>query len=235
MEDNCFTMLCWFLPYIHMSQSQVCMLPLPLEPPCQLPSHPTPLGCHRLLGLSSLPHTANPHWLSVWHMVIVNVNVHTFVNVHMFWCYSLSLSHPFLPLLCLQVCSLCLCLHWKWKCKSLSCVWLSATPWTGLPGSSVHGILQARTLEWVAFPFSRGSSQPRDQTQVFHIAGGFFTSWVTRGAKNTGVGNLSLLQQIFLTQELNQSRLHCRRIFYQLRYQGSLVLKKHFMILCYFC
>ena len=41
---------------------------------------------------------------------------------------------------------------------------------------TVHGILQARTLEWVAFPFSRGSSQPRDQTQVPHIAGRFFTS-----------------------------------------------------------
>ena len=41
---------------------------------------------------------------------------------------------------------------------------------------TVHGILQARTLEWVAFPVSRGSSQPRDQTQVFHVAGGFFTS-----------------------------------------------------------
>ena len=44
------------------------------------------------------------------------------------------------------------------------------------PGSSVHGILQARILEWVAIPFSRGSSQPGDQTQVSHIAGGFFTS-----------------------------------------------------------
>ena len=40
----------------------------------------------------------------------------------------------------------------------------------------VHGILQARTLEWVAFPFSRGSSLPRDQTQVSCIADGFFTS-----------------------------------------------------------
>ena len=40
----------------------------------------------------------------------------------------------------------------------------------------VHGILQARILEWVAFPFSRGSSQPRDQTQVSRIAGRFFTS-----------------------------------------------------------
>ena len=40
----------------------------------------------------------------------------------------------------------------------------------------VHGILQARILEWVAFPSSRGSSQPRDRTQVSRIAGGFFTS-----------------------------------------------------------
>ena len=40
----------------------------------------------------------------------------------------------------------------------------------------VHGILLARILEWVAFPFSRGSSQPRDQTQVSHIEDGFFTS-----------------------------------------------------------
>ena len=45
---------------------------------------------------------------------------------------------------------------------------------------TVHGILQARILGWVAFPFSRGSSQPRDQTQVSHTAGGFFTSWATR-------------------------------------------------------
>ena len=45
-----------------------------------------------------------------------------------------------------------------------------------LPGSPVQGILQARILEWVAFLFSRGSSQPRDQTQVSRIVGGFFTS-----------------------------------------------------------
>ena len=47
---------------------------------------------------------------------------------------------------------------------------------------TVHGILQARILEWVAVPFSRGSSQPRDQIQVSHIAGGFFTSQATRKA-----------------------------------------------------
>ena len=48
------------------------------------------------------------------------------------------------------------------------------------PGSSVHGILQARILEWVAIPFSRGSFQPRDQTWVSHTAGGFFTIWNTK-------------------------------------------------------
>ena len=44
------------------------------------------------------------------------------------------------------------------------------------PGSSIHGILQARILEWVVIPFSRGSSRPRNRTQVSCVAGGFFTS-----------------------------------------------------------
>ena len=50
------------------------------------------------------------------------------------------------------------------------------------PGSSVHGILQARILEWVAISFSRGSSWPRDWTQVSHIAGRCFNLWATREA-----------------------------------------------------
>ena len=68
-------------------------------------------------------------------------------------------------------------LLWKWK--SLSHVRLLATPWTIY---TVYGILQARTLEWVAFPFSRGSSQLRDWTQVSCIVGRFFTSWDIREA-----------------------------------------------------
>ena len=48
------------------------------------------------------------------------------------------------------------------------------------PGSSVQGILQARTLEWVAMPSSRESSQPRDGTQASCITGGFFTVSATR-------------------------------------------------------
>ena len=60
--------------------------------------------------------------------------------------------------------------------QSLSCVRLFATPWD----YTVHGTLQARIPEWIAIPFSRGSSQSRDRTQVSCIAGGFFTSWATR-------------------------------------------------------
>ena len=53
---------------------------------------------------------------------------------------------------------------------------------------TVHGILRARMLEWVAVPFSRGSFQLRDQTQVSCILGGFFTSWATREAQEYGSG-----------------------------------------------
>ena len=86
---------------------------------------------------------------------------------------------------------------------------------------TVRRILQARILEWVTFPFSRGSSQTRDGTQVFCIAGGFFTSWATGKPNKTGMGSLFLFQWIFPAQECNQSLLHCRWILYQLRYQGS--------------
>ena len=58
---------------------------------------------------------------------------------------------------------------------------------------TVHGILHTSILECVAFPFSRGSFQPRDRTHVSHIAGEFFTSWATAKLKDTGVGSLSLL------------------------------------------
>ena len=52
------------------------------------------------------------------------------------------------------------------------------TPWT-----TVHGILQAKILEWVAVPFSRGYSQPRDRNQVSNNVGRFFTSWDTTEAQ----------------------------------------------------
>ena len=84
-------------------------------------------------------------------------------------CIFLLLILPFLNLLiCVLVTQSCLTL-----CDPMDC-----SP----VGSSVHGILQARILEWVAISFSRGSSEPRDQTQVSCIVGSFFTDWATREA-----------------------------------------------------
>ena len=84
-----------------------------------------------------------------------------------------------------------------------------------------------RILEWVAISSSRRSSRPRDWTQVSHTAGGFFTSWATREVQEYWVGTLALLQGIFPTQEQNQGLLHCRQIFYQLSYKGSLGIQVH--------
>ena len=75
---------------------------------------------------------------------------------------SNTLGHHFIgPLAC-----------WVCMLSHVSCVWLFATLWTdySLPGSSVHGILQAKILEWVAVPSSRESSQPWDQTHVSYIS-----------------------------------------------------------------
>ena len=71
------------------------------------------------------------------------------------------------------------------RVKSLSHVWLFATPCMdcSLPGSSVQGIFQARILEWAAISFSRGSSQPRNRTQVSRTVGRRFTIWASREVK----------------------------------------------------
>ena len=68
-------------------------------------------------------------------------------------------------------------LIWKWKL--LSRVWLFGTPWA----IQSMEFFRPELLEWVVVPFSRGSSQPRDWSQVSRIAGGFFTSWATREAQ----------------------------------------------------
>ena len=71
----------------------------------------------------------------------------------------------------------------KVKVKLLSRVRLLAIPWTAAPpGSSAHGIFQARVLEWVAVAFSRESSRPRDRTQVSHIVDRHFTSYCQQGS-----------------------------------------------------
>ena len=75
-------------------------------------------------------------------------------------------------------------------------------------GYTVHGILQARILEWGAVPFSRGSSHPRDGTQVSCFAGGFFTSWATREARLHVVKELTVIY-IFRNETLSGGKAKC--------------------------
>ena len=95
---------------------------------------------------------------------------------HLSWCITTSVGAP-QQRICMtqrrsrrerEVAQSCLTL-----CNPMNC---------SLPGSSVHGIFQTRVLEWVAISFSRGSSQPRDQTRVSLTAGRRFTVWATREA-----------------------------------------------------
>ena len=96
-----------------------------------------------------------------------------------------------------------------------SCVRLFATSWTVVCQAPLSmGTLQARILECIAVPSSRGSSQPRDQTQVSCTTGEFLLYEPTRKPKNPGVGSLSLLQGIFPTQGSNPGLPHCRQTLY---------------------
>ena len=82
------------------------------------------------------------------------------------------------------------------------------------------GILQARILEWVLYPFYGDLSNPGIEPEPPALQADFLPTELSGKPKNTGVGSLSLLQVIFPTQESKQGLLHCRRIVYQLSYQG---------------
>ena len=103
----------------------------------------------------------------------------------------------------------------RWK--ALSCVQVFATSWT------IQSTEFSRPF-WSGvgrLSLLRGSSQPRNQTQVFHIAGGFFTSWTTREAPKYWSGKPIPSPVDFPDLELNQGLLHCRWILYQLSCRGS--------------
>ena len=89
LEDNCFAIFCWFLPYLHMKQPQKYLCP----PLLNLPPISQPSRLSHGTGLSSLGRTANSHRLALFPR------------------YSLNSSHPLPPTLSLPVCSLCLHLH----------------------------------------------------------------------------------------------------------------------------
>ena len=86
---------------------------------------------------------------------------------------------------------------------------------------TVHGILQARILEGVAFPFSGGFPNPGIKPMSPALQADSLPAEPQGKRKSTGVGGLSLLQQIFLTQKLNWVLPHYRWIVYQLSYEGS--------------
>ena len=104
----------------------------------------------------------------------------------------------------------------KWKWKLFSLVQLFATPWTISPWNSLGQNTGVGSLS-----FSSGSSNPEMEPRSSTLQVDSLPAEPQRKPKNTGVGSLSLLQQIFLTQESNWGLLHCRRIFYQLSYQGN--------------
>ena len=92
-----------------------------------------------------------------------------------------------------------------------------------LPGSSVHGISQARILGWVAIPFSRGSSWPRDQTWVPCIAGRFFTIWAIGEAQPSWYINLTITMrsyEIMLGPKSNMTGVPIRRRLFGHRHTG---------------
>ena len=112
----------------------------------------------RILEWVAMPAPRGSSW--PWHLTRVSYVSSIGRQILYHWCHLEAQNNVF----CCSVTQLCLTL-----CDSMD--------------YTVYGILQARILEWVAIPFSSGSSQPRGRTQVSHIAGGFFTSWATREAQ----------------------------------------------------
>ena len=104
----------------------------------------------------------------------------------------------------------------------------------------VHGILQARILEWVALPFSMGSSQPRDWAQVSHTAGRFFISWATwealQGNNYSESPYATIIQHCELRLQLCAWKSHAWKV--EFKYNITLNLRLHgyvfFIILCLF-
>ena len=129
--------------------------------------------------------------LIIWrHSLVFHNNSSSFLYFYFFYIFICKkhtiifagLLHLIWPIINFMFWAMILRFAWVGEWKSLSRVWLCDPIGCSLPGSSVHGILQARILEQVAYPFSSGSSQPRNQTGVSYIAGRFFTSWATREA-----------------------------------------------------
>ena len=157
--DNCFTMLCWLLPYINMKPAMGIRMSPPSWTSLHLPPHPISPGCHRapkfelLAAYSKFPLAICFTYGNVYVSTLLSQFVPPSPSPNIFTSlFSMSVS-PFMHAKSLQ---LCLTL-----CDLMDC-----SP----PGSSVHGISQARILEWVTISSSRGASQPRGWTHISCIS-----------------------------------------------------------------
>ena len=101
---------------------------------------------------------------------------------------------------------------WKWSEVAQSCPTPSDPMGCSLPGSSIHGIFQARVLEWVAISFSRGSSQPRDRTWVSCIAGRCFTLSANICLNIFKVFIINLLNKYILCSHLVHNKIDAHNI-----------------------
>ena len=122
-----------------------------------------------------LLHYRHPHWL----YIRISFSPHLISTHTLLFLFIISSSITILRIM--------------WWCALMALIWISLITvlvshmsdslqphLCSPPGSSVHEILQARMLEWVAIPFSKGFYWPRDQTCVSCITGGFFTIWVIK-------------------------------------------------------
>ena len=167
-----------------------------------------------LLNLPPTSHPIPPLWVIAEHQVELLVLYSNFLLsvlqmvMCVFQCYTLNSSHPLFPLLCPQPVLLS-----EVKVAQLCPTLCDPMDYT------VHGILQARVLE--AFPSPGDLPNPGIKPRSPALQAGSLPAEPQGKPKNTGVGSLSLLQQIFPTQKSNQGLLHCRQILYQSSYEVS--------------
>ena len=159
MEDSYFIILYWFCHTSTWILHGCTRVPHP-EPPSHLPPHPLPQGHPSAPAPSILYHALNLDWRFISYMIL-----------YLFQCHSPKPSHP--PLLpqspkdcSIHLCLFCCLTYWvivtiflnsiyEWVSEvAQSCLTLCDPVDCSPPGSSVHGILQARILEWVAISFS---------------------------------------------------------------------------------
>ena len=139
----------------------------------------------------------------------------------MAFCKLCTFSEAWFPQLCMHICVTCSVVSDSLRPHGLYSTW----------GSSVHRILQARMLKWVAVPFSRESSQPRDQTHVSCIAGRFFIVWATRYTTYISIKRKKRVACVAKTKTKPQSPIAVKHSYFNTTYRSSLNVFK-FMFYC---